>query len=109
MNTDAPPRDSSARARQFLEDLSGEPLTFGAFLRAIREGEGLSLARFAAPLKISRQHLCDIEQGRRAVTPGRAASWARALGYSEAQFVRLALQDQVSQAGLDLRVSVDSE
>lgn len=108
MSTEQRQKGGRVDAREFLEMLLGETLTFGALLRAIREAEDMTLADFAEPLGISRQNLCDIEHGRRFVSPGRAAEWARALGYSEAQFVRLTLQDQVSQAGLQLRVSVDA-
>jgi transcriptional regulator with XRE-family HTH domain len=95
-------------AVRFLEKLSGGPLTLGKALRAIREGEGMSLATFAKQLDVSRQNLCDIEQGRRSVSPARAAHWATILAYSETQFVRLALQDQIAEAGLHMRVSVDA-
>ena len=97
-----------SRARQFLRDLAGGPLTLGGFVRSIRDGEQMTLAEFAGRLAVSRQNLCDIEHGRRSVSPARAAEWARVLGYSEAQFVRLALQDQISRAGLKLRVSVNA-
>jgi len=107
MTTEHGPHDGED-ARRFLEDLAGGALSFGGYLRAIREGEQMTLAALAAQLGVSRQNLCDIEQGRRSVSPARAAEWARALRYSEAQFVCLALQDQVSQAGLKLRVSVDA-
>lgn len=53
-----------------------------------------------------RAHLCDIEKGRKFVSPGRAAEFARTLGYSERHFVRLALQKLVDEAGLDLEVRV---
>lgn len=91
---------------RYLEKLSGGPLTLGKTLRAIREGEEMSLAVFAAQLGVSRQNLCDVEQGRRTVSPARAAEWAKTLGYSAPQFVRLALQDQINEAGLKLRVSI---
>lgn len=97
-----------SEAVAFLEDLAGGPLTFGSFLRAIREGEGMTLAQFAEPLGISRQKLCDVESGRRTLNPGRAAEWARVLGFSETQFVRLIFQDQLRKAGLELRVSIDA-
>ena len=92
----------------FTGDLAGGPLTLGGFVRSIREGEGMTLAQLAAQVGISRQNLCDVEHGRRSVSPSRAAEWARVLGYSETQFVRLALQDQITQAGLNLRVSVEN-
>jgi transcriptional regulator with XRE-family HTH domain len=94
-------------AVKFLEELTGGPLTLAGTLEAIREGEGTSQTEFARTLGLSRQHFCDIEKGRKAVSPERAAKFARALGYSEAQFVRLALQGMVDAAGLKLIVSVE--
>ena len=89
-----------------LERLIGEPLSFAMALRATREGEGLGQAEFAQRLGLSRSHLCDIEKGRKAVSPERAAEFARKLGYSERQWVRLALQDLVDRAGLRFKVEV---
>jgi DNA-binding transcriptional regulator YiaG len=66
----------------------------------------VSLFQFAARLGISRSHLCDIEQGRRAVSPERGARFTKALKQQQAQFVHLALQDQVRNAGLRLKVHV---
>ena len=108
MTTELGAAKGKSGAREFLEDLAGGSLTFGGFLRSIRGGERMTLAAFAGRLGVSRQNLCDVEHGRRSVSPARAAEWAQVLGYSEAQFVRLALQDQISQAGLKLRVSVDA-
>lgn len=90
----------------YLEKLMGGPLTLGGAIAAIRESEGESLAQFAEKLGISRTHLSDIEHGRRSVSLGRAAQFASALDQNQAQFVRLALQDQVREAGLKLRVDV---
>lgn len=90
----------------YLESLMGGPLTLGAALGGLRELDAKSLAEFSKLLGISRAHLCDIEQGRRAVSPERAARFARALGQSEPQFVRLAIQDQIRSAGLKLTVEV---
>jgi transcriptional regulator with XRE-family HTH domain len=100
--------DGSADAEQFLEELTGGPLTFGEMLRAIRLGEDTSQTDFAQQLDISRQHLCDLEKARRSLSPARAAEFARLLGYGEAQFVRLALQAQLDAADLPYRVSVDA-
>ena len=106
MTTRRTVRGTSSSAQAFLEELSGGPLTLGGALSAIRESDRESLAQFATRLGISRSHLCDIEQGRRAVSPERAARFAKALKQHQAQFVRLALQDQVRNAGLRLRVDV---
>ena len=93
-------------ASAYLAGLMRGPLTLGGALSALRESDELSLSEFAKLLGISRSHLCDIEQGRRAVSPERAARFAQALKQHEAQFVRLALQDQIRDAGLNLKVEV---
>lgn len=84
---------TKSKTKKFLENLNKGPLTIGAFLWSIREGEGLSMAAFAKQLGISRSHLNDIEKGRKPVSPQKAAEYAKILGYSEQQFIRLALQD----------------
>ncbi len=93
-------------AMKFLEQLIGGQLTLGRALGTIRQGDEQSLAAFARQLGISRAHLCDIEKGRKTVTPERAVRFARALGYGEKQFVRLSLQDQLVRAGLRYRVEI---
>lgn len=93
-------------AEKFLTQLLGGPLTFGDMLASIRQCDEMSQTAFAKLLGISRQNLCDIEKGRTSVSPGRASRWAKKLGYSEHQFVALALQALVDEAGLSLQVSV---
>mgnify|MGYP001811684276 CR=1 FL=1 len=100
--------DGSMDAEAFLEELTGGPLTLGELLNAIRLGEEVSQVDFARQLGISRQHLCDLEKARRSLSAARAAEFARALGYGETQFVRLALQAQLDAANLPYRVSVDA-
>lgn len=90
----------------FLEHLSGGRLILGSMLRAIGRCDEAALITLAHSLGISSSHLCDIERGRKSVSPRRAASFARILGYAEKQFVGLALQDMVSEAGLNLVVQV---
>jgi len=101
-------RRGRSDAMAFLEKLSGGPLTFAKLLRSIREGEAMTQAEFAKTLGISKQHLSHIENGRKVVSPERAARWAALLGYAETQFVRLALQDELHRAGLRYTVSVDA-
>ena len=97
----------AVEATAFLEQLVG-PLTFGGMLRSIRLGEDISLATFAKRLGISRTNLSDIELGRRGVSVERAAAWAKLLGYHEGQFVQLAFQAQLDEAGLKLKVDVSA-
>ena len=98
----------SSDAMVFLEKLTGGPITLARLLRSIREGESMTQTEFAESLGISKQHLSHIENGRKVVSPERAARWALVLGYSEAQFVRLALQDELHRAGLRYTVTVDA-
>ena len=101
-------RKKKSGAMMFLQDVAGGALTLGGLLESIRLGEKMPQVDFAKLLKISKSHLCDIEKGRKVVSPGRAARFAKTLGYSEDQFVRLALQAQVEEAGLKLKVSVEA-
>ncbi len=94
-------------AMTFLEGLVGE-LTLGGLIEAMRQAEATSQVAFAQKLGISKQHLCDIEKGRKFVSPERAAKFASILGHSERSFVALALQDIVNQGGLKLKVSVEA-
>ena len=93
---------------KFLEETAGRPLTLGGLLESIRIGEEMSQAAFAKKLGMSPSHLCDIEKGRKVVSPERAARFAKVLGYSREQFVRLSLQEMVDVAGLKMKVNVDA-
>jgi transcriptional regulator with XRE-family HTH domain len=95
-----------SEALKFLEEAAGRSLTLGGLLESIRLTEELSQAAFAKKLGVSASHLCDIEKGRKVVSPERAARFAKVLGRSREQFVRLSLQELVDEAGLKLRVEV---
>jgi transcriptional regulator with XRE-family HTH domain len=91
---------------KFLEETAGRPLTLGGLLESIRIGEEMSQIAFAKKLGVSASHLCDIEKGRKVVSPERAARFAKILGRSSEQFVKLSLQELVDDAGLKLKVNV---
>ena len=93
-------------ALPFIEHLVGGRITLGALIEAIRDGEEMAQGEFAAKIGLSKSHLCDIEKGRKLVSPERAARLAEMLGYSSDHFVRLALQDAVDRAGLRYTVQV---
>ena len=93
-------------AKLFLESIAGGPLTIGRLVASKRQGEEMTQAEFAKKLGITVSHVCDIEKGRKFVSPARAARFAKILKRSPEQFVRLALQDEVNEAGLKLRVDV---
>jgi transcriptional regulator with XRE-family HTH domain len=90
------------------ERILGGPLTFGAAVEGLRVGEELSQAAFARKLGVSRQYLCDVEKGRRPVSPGQAARFAAAFGHPPNVLVRLAIQDAVRACGLKLKVTVEA-
>ncbi len=94
-------------AVKFLEKIAGGPLTIASLLESIRMSDDVSQSAFAKKLKISKSHLCDIEKGRKFLSVSRAAEFADILGYSKEQFVRLALQDEVSRSGLKFKVKLD--
>lgn len=92
---------------RFLEKIAGG-LTLANLLVAIRQGEEMSQVEFAKLLGVSRQYLCDIEHGRRFISPKTSAAFAKKLRYSPQQFVRLCLQDLVNREGLKLKVDVQN-
>jgi len=96
-------KDLTINAKKYLEKQVGK-LTLGKFLWSIRESQEYSLEEFARLLKISRSHLCDIEKHRKFVSPQRAYDFAKRLGYSPRQFIRLALQDIINNCGLHYMV-----
>lgn len=97
----------TSETAMFLEELAGQ-LTLASLLAAIRQGEEMSQVEFAKLLKVSRQYLCDVEHGRRFISPKAAAAFAKKLGYSPQQFVRLCLQDLVNRDGLKLKIDVQN-
>lgn len=88
-----------------IEKITG-PLTLGKLLWAIRDCDEISQVEFAKKLGISKQHLCDIECGRKSVSPSLAASYAKILGYSPEQFIQLALQNIVDRDHLNVIVNI---
>jgi transcriptional regulator with XRE-family HTH domain len=82
-------------------------MTLGMFIKAIREADEISQSVFAKKLKISRANLCDIEKGRKIVSPERAAKIAKILKHSEYVLIQLTLQDMLRSANLkyDVRLS----
>lgn len=90
-------RKAAKDAEAFLDELLGGPATFGGLLQSLRLCEESSQIEFAERLGISRSHLCDIERGRKLVSPKKAAEYAAILKNSKVLFVQTALQDQVNQ------------
>lgn len=81
-------------------------MTIGSFLRSWRESEEHTQQEFASMLNMSSANLCDIEKGRKGVSPKRAAEIAEIIGYSPTILIELALKEQLKDAGLPYEVSV---
>jgi len=94
-------------AMEFFESLHG-PMTLGGMLWRLRVCDEISQAEFARRLGVSRSHLCDVEKGRKVVSPERAAAWAKILGFPPTVFVKLALQEQLDRAGVKMNVQVEA-
>jgi antitoxin HigA-1 len=95
-------------ASSLEKKILGGPLTFGAAVEALRVSDTMSQAALARKIGISRQYLCDVEKGRRLVSPEQAARFARAFGHPPNVLVELSLQDAVRESGLKLRVRVEA-
>ncbi len=96
-------KSSAIRA---LEKTRGERLSFGRMIESIRKSDEISQVELAKTMQISKAHLCDLEKGRRPITLTRAIQFAKVLGYSETQFAAKALEDQVHEAGLKVKVTL---
>lgn len=82
------------------------PQTFASMLEAHRISDEVSQKNLAKKLGISQSSLCDLEKGRKIPSPKRAAQIAEALGYPSELWVLTALQDQLNEAGIKLKLAV---
>jgi|SRR3989338_5117503 len=101
-------KSRGSSASELERKILGGPLTFGMAVEALRLRDSFSQAVFAKKLGLSRQYLCDVEKGRRLVSPEQAARFAKAFGHPPAVLVQLSLQDSVRAGGLKLKVSVEA-
>ena len=89
-----------------IKKIAGSKLTLGKLLLSIRQADEISQVEFSHKLGISKQQLCDIEHDRKIISPRLASNYAKILGYSEEQFIRLTLQSLVDREGLNIHVDV---
>ena len=98
----------SKAAKKVLKDILGH-VSFGEMLASIRACDEISQKDFAKLLGISKQELCDIEKARKFVSVERAIKFADLLGDSPEVFAKFILQDQLYRAGLNCKVSIDTD
>ncbi len=81
-------------------------LTVGEFIHAWRAAEEMSLKDFGNRIGMSVANLCDVEKGRKGVSPEKAAAIAFAIDVPPELLIRLALEEQLRAAGLNYTVAV---
>ena len=101
-------KSKGSSERKFIEGLLGGSLSFGMAIEALRGRDNLSQTELAAKLGFSRQYLCDVEKGRRLVSPEQAARFASIFGHPPQVLVQLSMQDQIRESGLKLKVSIEA-
>ena len=81
-------------------------LSVGEFLRTWRIAEETSLKDFGKLVGLSVANLCDIEKGRKGVSPEKAEQIAKAIGVPPALLVRLSIEESLQSAGLKYTVEI---
>ncbi len=82
------------------------PMSLGLYIKAFRQSDEYTQADYAKKLGLSRANLCDIEKGRKLVSPERAAKIAKKMKLPEAVLIQLALQDALREAKLNYLVEI---
>ena len=95
------------KAAMALQKITKKKLTLGGLLWSIRLCDEKTQVQFAKELDISSQYLCDIENGRRTVSPLAAKKFAEKLGYLAEQFVELAIQDMLDHEKIKMKVHIE--
>ena|SRR5712692_889724 len=81
-------------------------LTVGEFLHTWRTTEEMSLKDFGKLISLSVANLCDIEKGRKGVSPEKAEQIAKAIRVPPALLVRLSIEESLEAAGLKYKVAI---
>ena len=88
-----------------LEKRMGK-LTVGEMLHSWRASEEMSLKAFGGLIGMSVPNLCDIEKGRKGVSPEKAEQIAKAIGVPPALLIRLSIEESLKAAGLNYQVEI---
>ncbi len=81
-------------------------LTVGEFVSTWRSAEEMSLKEFGKLVGLSVANLCDIEKGRKGVSPEKAQQFAKAMKVPPSLLIRLAIEEQLHAAGLKYSVEI---
>jgi len=97
----------STKTIKILEKLTGGPLTFAKMLEGIRKSDEVTQVDIANAVGVSKGLICDIEKGRRLPTFEQAKNIAKFLGYSVEGFISILIQDQLREANLKMKVTLE--
>ena len=97
-------------SKEFKRDLEKtlQDVTFGELIKSYRKEEKMTLKKLADILETTPAGICDLEKGRKIPSVKRAWKIASTLMMHEPFCVQIALQDQLREQGLDLKVSISS-
>ena len=93
-------------AMETLNSITGGRLSLGKTIKSIRLCDGFKQGEFAKLLGVTQSYLSDLEHDRKEVSAQKSAEFAKTLGQSEKQFIRLALQDALVRQGFKYQVDI---
>jgi transcriptional regulator with XRE-family HTH domain len=96
---------SKSSGLERLEKRLGK-LSVGEFLHTWRTTEEMTLREFGKLTSLSVANLCDIEKGRKGVSPEKAEQIAKVIGVPPALLVRLSIEESLRAAGLNYKVEI---
>ena len=88
-------------AKEALEEILGEKISFSMAIRSARLATEMSLEDCAEILGISKTQLSDIEHKRRIISAAKAAEFAKKLGENPSFWAQLVWQDEADKYGID--------
>jgi len=97
---------SKAYTSKDLEKRLGR-LTIGEFLRDWRMSEEMTLKEFGKRIGLSVANLCDIEKGRKGISPEKAEQIAKKIGVPPSLLIRLSIEEDLRAAGLKYKVEIE--
>lgn len=84
-----------------LDKLLG-PRTIASTIRSTRECAEMTQAELGLKMGVSKQYVCNVESGRRAVDVGQAIKFAKALGMLPEVFANIAVEESLRKYKMKL-------
>ena len=92
-------------AKEAIQNIKGH-LYFGEMVRSLRMCEEISQVKMAQKIGVSKQYLCNIENGERKADVNLAIKFSQVFNHPQEFFVSKLLEDQLYAAGLDYNVDL---